>query len=340
MRDRTLAIILTVVYFLLVVIIFLFKDIAAVVIAIFINVAILSALSDFLGKRIKNKHVCNVFSLLLFFLLVFAAIYMIVPPVIKEFGSFYSVIMENVKSESWKDYIKSEKMQKLIEKIFSYIGPSLEEKIKDLLSTITTSVPNYGFQLFFIILGTIYSLIYMDTLKKLPFVIYPRKLWHISIPFTKDLFANMKRFVQSIFVTALMTGVLFFTLFEIMGLKYSVTIGVWAFITNFMPIVGVIFEYVPVFLFSLSLGLKGVIIMAVATLIIHTISFVTFLTMMKGYTKINPVEMLFLIMIMWKIQGTLGIFVATPIAIFINVFWKHFLSPIFNDATYPRSDAP
>ncbi len=340
MRDRTLSVILTLVYFLFVALIFLSKDIAAVVIAIFINVAILSAVSDFLGKWIKSKRTCNLLSLLLFFLLIFAAVYMIVPPVIKEFGSFYSIIMENVKNESWKNYIKSEEMQKLTEKIFSYIGPSVEEKMKEFLSTITTSVPNYGFQFFFIILGTIYSLVYIDTLKKLPLVVYPKKLWHLSVPFTKDLFANMKRFVQAIFVTALMTGILFFTLFEIMGLKYSVTIGVWAFITNFMPIVGVIFEYIPVFLFSLSLGLNGVIIIAVFTLIIHTISFVTFLTMMKGYTKINPVEMLFLIMIMWKFQGMLGIFVATPIAIFINVFWKHFLSPIFNNVTYPGSDTP
>ncbi|MCD6449863.1 MAG: hypothetical protein J7L34_05080, partial [Thermotogaceae bacterium] len=59
MRDRTLAIILTLIYFLMVFVALSFKDIAAVIVVVFINVAILSAVSEFLGKWVKNRHVCN-----------------------------------------------------------------------------------------------------------------------------------------------------------------------------------------------------------------------------------------------------------------------------------------
>lgn len=329
MKDRKLALILTLIYFALVALIFFVQEVAAIIVVTFINVAILGALSNFLKKYLKSRVLSNTLALLAFFFILFIALYLIVPAVLREFGSFYSVIMENIKREAWKEYIRSEQLLAFVEKVFEYVKPAMEDLIKNEVAKLTTSVPSFGLQIFFIVLGTIYALIYIDHLKKFPQAIYPKRVWHISEPFIEELFANLRRFVQAVFVTALITGIMFFMIFEIMHLKYSVTIGVWAFLTNFIPIVGVIFEYIPVFLFSLSLGLKGVILMAVFTLIIHTIAFVTFLAMMKGYTKINPVEMLFFIMIMWRFQGLLGIFIAVPITIFISVFWKHFMGPFF-----------
>lgn len=329
MSDRRLALVLTIVYFFLVALVFSIQEVAAIIVVTFINVAILGALSNYLYKYIKSRVVSNTVALVVFFLMLLLALYLIIPAVLKEFGSFYSVIMENVKTHAWRSYIKNEQLLNFVEKLFEYLKPTAEDYVKGEIARITASIPSFALQLFFIILGTIYSLIYIDQLKKFPEMLYPKRVWRISDPFVEDLFANLRRFVQAVFVTALITGMLFFLIFEIMGLKYSVTIGVWAFLTNFIPIVGVIFEYVPVFLFSLSLGLKGVILMAVFTLIIHTIAFVTFLSMMKGYTKINPVVMLFFIMIMWRFQGLLGIFIAVPITIFISVFWKHFLRPFF-----------
>ncbi len=331
MNDRKLALILTIIYFGLIVFIFSIKEVAGIIVFTFINVAILSAISNFLEKFLKKKLLCNVMALAVLFIVFGIALYLIIPAVIKEFSSFYGIITENLKNETWKEYIKNPRLLSLAETVINYIKPALEDFIKNSISKITGSIPDFSLQLFFIILGTVYSLIYFDHLRRFPEVIYPRRVWRFSDPFMRELFINLKRFVQAIFVTALMTGLLFFMVFEIMRLNYSVTIGVWAFITNFIPIVGVIFEYIPVFLFSLSLGLNGVIIMAGLTLVIHTIAFVTFLTMMKGYTKINPVEMLFFIILMWKFQGLLGIFIAVPLTIFISVFWKHYLKPMFEE---------
>ena len=307
------------------------RDVAVVLILVFISVSILKALNDALGVIVRSKSMRVLISISIYFLFLAFTIWLIVPAVVKEFGSFYKMMMGDVDIKSWKKFFGNDKILDLFQKTIDYIKPRVNDYVNAALTNVATSTPNFGMQIFFVILGTIYSLVYFEHLRNLPKVLYPKRLHHIVLPFSNELFANLMRFVQAVFVTAMLTGILFFLSFEIMGLKYSVTIGVWAFVTNFMPIVGVLFEYIPVLLFSLSLGFKGVIIMTLITLTIHTISFVTFIHMMKGYSNISPIEMLFFILLLWKIYGLMGIFIAVPLTIFINTFWKYFIKPHYEE---------
>jgi len=298
-----------------------------VIMVIFVNVTILSAVSSRIRRFFRSKVLSDILVLSGFFLVLILVLATLVPAVIKEFGGFYSTMIDAFEKKSWEKYVDNPQIRDLITRFMDYLQPKLEEFVNHTLTQITAYIPSLLMFAFFAVLGTIYTLLNSQHIKRLPTILYPKRIGYISEPFLKELLDNLSRFVLSIFVTATITGILFFMVFEIFNLKYSVTIGVWAFITNFIPIVGVLFEYIPVFLFSLSLGIKGVILMAVITLIIHTIAFVTFLNMMRGYTKINPVEMLLFIMVLGRIYGLLGIFVAVPMAIFTNIFWKYFIKP-------------
>ena len=331
MTDRTRAMLITLVYFLFVVLIMTMKDVAFVLILVFISVAILNAVETFARKYFRSRIASTVFSLGIYFLFLAIALWLIIPAVVREFGSFYNTMMSKTNLEDWREFFGNEKIFEFFQKVVDYVRPKVDEYVNTMVGTLAASIPNFAMQLLFIILGTIYSLVYIDHLRSLPKVLYPDRLHAIAVPFMRELFSNLLRFVQAVFLTATMTGILFFLVFEVMDLKYSVTVGVWAFLTNFLPIVGVLFEYIPVFLFSLSLGFKGVIIMAVVTLVIHTAAFVTFLHMMRGYTRISPLEMLFFILLLWKVYGFTGIFVAVPLSIFVNVFWKHFIKPHFEE---------
>ena len=291
------------------------------------NVTILSAVSSRIRRFFRSKVLSDILVLSGFFLVLILVLATLVPAVIKEFGGFYSTMIDAFEKKSWEKYVDNPQIRDIITRFMNYLQPKLEEFVNHTLTQITAYIPSLLMFAFFAVLGTIYTLLNSQHIKRLPTILYPKRIGYISEPFLKELLDNLSRFVLSIFVTATITGILFFMVFEIFNLKYSVTIGVWAFITNFIPIVGVLFEYIPVFLFSLSLGIKGVILMAVITLIIHTIAFVTFLNMMRGYTKINPVEMLLFIMVLGRIYGLLGIFVAVPMAIFTNIFWKYFIKP-------------
>ncbi len=318
---------MTLVYFTLVLAVSFLKDVFAVIMVVFVNVTILNAVSTRLKRVFRSKAVSDVIVLSGFFLLLVLVLATLVPAVVREFGGFYSSMIDAFEKKSWENYIQNPQVRGMVTNLMDYLQPRLEEFVNFSLTLLTTYVPSILMFAFFAILGTIYTLLNTQYMQDLPKILYPRDVRHVAEPFLKELFQNLGRFVLAIFVTATLTGVLFFMVFEIFNLKYSVTIGVWAFMTNFIPIVGVLFEYVPVFLFSLSLGMKGVLLMAVITLMIHTVAFVTFLHMMKGHTKINPVEMLLFIMILGRVYGLLGIFAAVPVAVFVNIFWKHFLRP-------------
>ncbi len=309
----------------MIVLIAFLKDVFAIIMVIFVSVTILDAFSKLIFKLIRNSFASKLIALISFFLLISFVLVTLVPAVLKEFGGFYSAMMDAIESKSWENYIENPQLRKLATEFMNYLQPRLEEFMNYVVTFSANYVPSLVMGIFFAILGTIYTLFNLEHVRELPKVMYPQKIRHITQPFMEDLFLNLERFVLAIFITALITGLLFFMVFKIFKLDYSVTIGVWAFLTNFMPIVGVLFEYVPVFLFSLSLGFKGVLVMALITLIIHTIAFVTFINMMKGYAKINPVEMLLFIMILGRIYGLLGIFIAVPLTIFLNLFWRHFI---------------
>lgn len=99
----------------------------------------------------------------------------------------------------------------------------------------------------------------------------------------------MGRYIRVIFINAVIIGLSYWIVFEAFNLKYSAIISLWAFVTNFIPIVGVVLEYIPVLLFSLTLGVKGVLLIALFAILIHAVAFVVFIQLMKGLEKLNPV---------------------------------------------------
>jgi len=49
---------------------------------------------------------------------------------------------------------------------------------------------------------------------------------------------------------------------------------------------------------------------------------------MKGYAKLNPIYIIFSILFFGKVFGFLGVFIAVPLAIYIQIIWKRFIDPI------------
>jgi len=128
-------------------------------------------------------------------------------------------------------------------------------------------------------------------------------------------------------LVALIVGISFGVFLLFIGVKYSLLLGVWAAITNLIPIVGVVLEIIPLLLTGVSMGLKAVVTIAIAVAVVHTTAFVIFLKLMKGYIKINPVVMIFMILLSTQIFGMIGAFIAVPLTIVIRLYWQYFIYP-------------
>jgi len=131
------------------------------------------------------------------------------------------------------------------------------------------------------------------------------------------------------FFSAIFVGVCAFFIMSFLGIKYTVLMSFWAFVTNFIPIVGVIFEFVPLALVGLSSGVESMVWLLVLMSVIHGSAFIFFLFVMRGYSKINPFFIILAILIFGQIFNVLGILIAVPLCLIIKLFWTNFIKPYF-----------
>jgi len=309
----------------------IFKDIFTVIVVTIFNVILLKPIVAFFKKNFKfSSRISKILALSIFFLGFIIILVFLIPAVTKELGNFIKLITDVFNKKLWRDYLKeSPNLQELVDKFMDFVQPKMLEFADYLFNMFISRFPEVVMIAFFGILGTIYVTFYIDTVGSAFEKIFPKRCRSEIRVFIKDLFDNMERFVLAVFITALITGLSFWAVFRIFGLDYSAVVGAWAFVTNFIPIVGVFLEYIPVFLFSLSLGIEGIIWIALFTVIIHSIAFVLFIHLMKGYVKLNPIYIIFSILLFGKVFGSLGVFIAVPLAIYIQIVWKRFVSPVF-----------
>ena len=307
-----------------------FKDIFTVVVVTIFNVMLLKHIVFFFNKYFKiSNRISKILALSIFFFGFVIILVFLIPAVTKELGNFIKLIMDVFNEKLWRDYLKdSPNLQELVDKFMDFVQPKMLEFADYLFNTFISRFPEVVMVIFFSILGTIYVTFYMSTVGNVFERVFPKRCRKEIRIFLKDLYNNMERFVLAVFITALITGLSFWAVFRIFKLDYSAVVGAWAFVTNFIPIVGVFLEYIPIFLFSLSLGLKGIIWIALFTVIIHSIAFILFIHLMKGYAKLNPIYIIFSILFFGKVFGFLGVFIAVPLAIYVQIIWKRFIDPI------------
>jgi len=221
---------------------------------------IVDAVAGFFRKYMKiSLRKSIVIAMITYFLLIAIGLVFLIPATFSQFNSFYKFLVDLLDKRVWVEQI-------------------------------ATFTPQAILVAFFSILGTIYVSLYLSDLEHHAPMLFPKSCRDQARLFLLDLGQNMRRFIAVIVINALLVGISFGVLFKIMNLKYGIVIAFWAFVTNLIPIVGVLFEYIPVFIFSLSLGLEGLLWITVFTVLIHVGVFVLFLNVMKGYTRINPVR--------------------------------------------------
>lgn len=208
----------------------------------------------------------------------------------------------------------------------------LRVKLRDYTNSMLEKIPNIASEtftiVFFVVIGSVYTSFYFAFFKRLAPKLYPRQYRRIAANFLRELYGNMERYIISILFIAFMVGITVGFLIKFLGLGYSLLIGFWAAITNLVPVVGVIFEIVPIILLiAAQPSLSGLIILIIALVAIHSAAFIIFLKLMGDYNRVNPVMVILLVLFMGQLLGILGAFLAAPVAILLKQLWKHFFEP-------------
>ncbi|MCD6104185.1 MAG: AI-2E family transporter [Thermosipho sp. (in: Bacteria)] len=319
------------IYFLILLALFLlFKTILNVFVFTLISVLIINFLAKILRfLRIKGK-LALVISMLVYFFVIIYGIILIVPAATEQIGTFIKTINKVFETKAWEGYFeKNPNLASGVTAIMEWLQPKFSDLTNYLMDYVAKGTPGFFTTIFYSILLTVYLVLYSSWLGKSIPNLFPKNIRkHIEV-FLKKVYLALSGFVDVVFINALITAILFYIISSFYFPNTAVILSFWAGVTNLIPIVGVIFEYIPVFLFSLTLGLKGFIIVNILVLLIHLGLFVIFINVMKMHLNVNPVLMIISIIIVSQIFGIVGIFFAVPLLIFVVAYWDDFIKPSF-----------
>lgn len=212
------------------------------------------------------------------------------------------------------------------------VQSSLRDFLPGLLEMVPSLITGTGLIMFFTIVGAIYLSYYFLLVKEYIPKIYPKKVRKVARDFLSDTYKNLERYVISVVLIAIIVGIVVGITVKIMGLKYSLLMGIWAAFTNLIPIVGVPLEIIPLILLAISTqNIWLVLILFIILAVIHSAAFILFLVFMKGYNRINPVMIIVMIVVAGQLFGLFGAIIAVPFAIIIKMLWIHFVTPLMDE---------
>lgn len=298
----------------------------------FVVVMVIDAVASLFTKflKIKRKKIATTMALLLFFLVLGWSLVEIVPKAFTQIADFYGLLAKVIREKAWQEYLANQEgLLELLNDLADALVPHIENLMEFVLKWIASAMPNFIVVVFFTILCGIYASFHAGNIFRFIPKLYPVKCRCVVEEFMNDLKISMRRFIGVLALNALIIGVGFGVLFTILSSRYAPLIGLWAFITNFIPIVGVPIELIPILLFSITLGLEKLLWVFIFACVIHLFVFVLFFEVTKSKMRVNPVLMIFSIVLGGMIFGFAGVFIGAPMAAFATVFYRHFLQPRF-----------
>ncbi|WP_372590410.1 AI-2E family transporter [Fervidobacterium pennivorans subsp. carthaginiensis] len=277
--------------------------------------------------KIKIPHPISVtLSLIIYFGVLVYAFVNIIPLVVNQIGSFYEFMKKILDSKYWENYlVDNPELSKVIGNLADWVSPRISELFNNFLLDFAKKLPGIGVIIFYSILFTVYVTIYTKwTTKSLP-GLFPKRVRPLIEDFLTKLGNSLQSYVDVILLGALIVGVSFYFLFTIFLPEYTILLSFWGFITNFIPIVGVVIEWIPILIVTLGLGIKNFLIVNSIVAVVHLGAFLFFIFIMKHKADINPVLMLVFIFLVGLVYGLVGTFFAVPVAIFFVTLWNEFI---------------
>ncbi|MCD6362484.1 MAG: AI-2E family transporter [Synergistetes bacterium] len=306
---------------------FFFPFVFSAILATVVIVVLLEPFSIFLSRTLKlPRRISNAVALIVFFFSFALLLIFLIPSLMKEAANFYEMVAKFFEKREWEKILPPD-VGIRITQLVSTFQPKLLKLLADIISAVTKFAPHLFTFMFYVILGSIYLIYHFQFIRRRIPRIFPKSCRREATFFLRDTYIQLRQYIFSIVIVAVTVGISMGILLTYLGSKYTILLSFWAIFTNFIPIVGVFLEMVPLFLMTFSLGLKASIILAIGVIIIHTIAFLLFLKLMEGYIRINPVAIIFLIMFFSSTLGVLGALIAVPTAVVFKIFWIRFLTP-------------
>ncbi len=291
----------------------------------------LEPVSNFLTKLTGKRFLSVTISLIIFYGFVAIVIGFLIP-VIYQQGKYFLNFMENfLKNKEWEklSYFKISPTSKdVINNIMNTVKPTITNWISGAITKLAAATPSMMATLFFSIIGSVYVSYYLEHFKKISTIyFFPLSSSKPVEIFLKRSYHHMQSYIVGVTIAALFTAIAMGVFLTVTGISSGILLSSWVFITNYIPIVGVLLELIPLAIAALMKGITVFIWFWIVLIAVHSAAFVIFLKAVQNQSKLNPFWMVIAIIAFTQIIGPIGAFVAVPIAILLKDYWDVFIVP-------------
>lgn len=171
----------------------------------------------------------------------------------------------------------------------------------------------------------------LERLKRRFFIQIPKPYRLNIYSLTKKINDMLNNFIRGQLLNLLIVGLLIAIGLWIVGIKYSLFIGLIAGILNIIPYFGPVIGFIPAFILAMIKSPMTVLWVLVVFVIVNQIETSVIAPKIIGDSVgLHPLAVIFAVLAGGELMGILGMLVAVPIAGIIQILFKHTLETLKN----------
>lgn len=340
--ERTTGLYKTVLVFISILLMILFvytiRDILIIFSLAFLLGYALNGPITWLQKRGVPRWVTLIFVLITLISLITLAFSILIPNVIEQIQSFAKNLPQYQKTvvKFWQKLVATyPSIQEEID--FDALLSQLQQRLSQAITPIFTAVSSlftFFIGLIAVIVISFFGLTNPEGLKKAAIQLIPPAHNDTIMTVSHRISEKIGNYLKGVLLAGLIIGLASYFGFTLLGIEYALTLGIIAGILEMVPLVGPI--------------ISGSIAVSVAffqepVLAVYTLIFAIGLQQMENHLLIpklmsrqvglHPVTIIFTTLVMAKLLGIVGFFLAVPIASAIKIFIEEIYLPNIGEQT-------
>jgi predicted PurR-regulated permease PerM len=276
-----------------------FADIIWILVLGWLVSFILEPFADIFTKYLKVPKVISAILVFILTGVLITAIFMIfIPDLRNQFNSLQTILPDLLRNSP-------PQVQKGLDNFLNSISTSTE---------IIPSVMQFFMNLVTILILSFYLIIDRDNINKKIFTLTPKK-YHKQLEFAQDLIDNsFASFVRIQALWGLIGGLITYVVLTFFGVNFAASTSILAGILTAVPVIGPIIGIIPPLMVSIAESPDQAIIIFLTIFIIQQLIFNVLGPKVIGKAfNINPIIVIFSLLIGIKVAGFLGAILAVPV---------------------------
>ncbi|MEW5707152.1 MAG: AI-2E family transporter [Actinomycetota bacterium] len=303
-----------------------------------IIVFLINPIVTFLTKRKISRSAAILITFFLIFGLIDLVILLAGPFIIEQFTNFLQALPALISSlRNIAKAIENFLMDLRLGRIINMQPNDLIDELSRLLLaqgrrllTLIPSVVGLITDVFLLIIVSLYLIIYLPTIDKSLADRLPDDLKDVYRDFLASMKANFTRYLLGLLAVMFTIGTLAGIGLWIIGLPFPALLGLWAGLTEIIPIVGPILGAIPAIIVALTIKpILALWVIVVFIIVQLTENYFLSPHLLGGAVRLNPILILFAIIAGGEIAGIIGVFLSVPVLVILSSIAK-FLSDNFS----------